>query len=350
MANEKKDEESKTALSLKELPYQVREFWKATGVPLVELTICIVIVSWCVTGIGLRSIANHFETQVGVSSNMQVTSNSSDAKNLPTNHTKEGGDNVLETYGISAILPLATIVVLLGIAQGISAFVRMMGSSLKIHAMYKINLLLLRYLPVDLLIETWSHFESASDVTDLSQKLDQEVTRSESNNSAKRFFERSRQFKPVIEQLEGSRRFIAGLIFIGIVILVFETIKGPSIEQSIIKVVQFFSVGSVVLAYVNLSFLRTTRLYHHRKFSDFVAWKAYEDKLSGKGNSAENDPSRETVLYKIKNEMESIENSNERLFCLVSGTEDLEFDIFSRTNHNNNYNQILSHINELNRK
>lgn len=370
MSNDKNAEESKSALSLKELPNQVREFWRATGVPIVELTICIVVLSWC-AGVGLGDITNRLEAPLCVSPNVQATGISSMASQA--NAVKEESENkknepesILETYGLSAVLPLAALVVLLGIAQGLSTFVRMIGSSLPIHAVYKIDLLLLHYLPVDLLIDAWSRFESVTDVALLSNTLDQEVTRSEGSTDAKRFFERSRELKPVIEQLEGTRRFTAGLVAIGLTILlttfVIQALKGPWSIESAVHLGLFAFVGSVILIYINLSFLRATRLYHHRKFSDFVAWKTYEKKLLKTPSVEEANEakiSRKNALNRAKSEIDRIDmdykyGHHVRRYCLVSGTEDLEFDIFSRGNadrgaRDRNYEEIKNYLEELER-
>jgi hypothetical protein len=329
MPNENDAEEKKSFLSLKELPEQIRDFWAATGIPIVELMLAVVVLSWLVGPPALHH-ASESVTRWGAQSTHSAADHSSDtAPTTAANAESAGPGNEpksdLEKYGISAILPLAALVVLLGLAQGLSAFLRMLGGTLPLHVAYRLDVLLTRYLPLDVLVRAWTYSSTANNLTTLSDRMDQEVERS-SGTKADGFFRHSRELRPTAKALDSSRQFVAGLILAGCLVWLVSIVNLGVIakDDPYKRIAVFLIVGVVVLIYLNLSFLRATRLYHYRKFADYVAWKNVELKASPLQSDE-----LTLALNRIEEGLRDLSENFGRLTTFVRTNTDIEFDILA---------------------
>jgi hypothetical protein len=269
MSNSEETAEKKATISIGNLASQVRDFWAATGVPIVELMLSILVLSWCV--FGSDCVSQSITTAIG----QTILSHSQ--QSLPT---LQPSKSIFELFGLSTILPIAGIVVLLGVAQGLSAFLRMLGGMAPIHFAYRVEILLLRHLPLGTLESAWARLDVAEDLRMLSERLDHEVNWSATNVVASQFFRGSLQLQPVIDRLDSTRRFVAGLLAAGILVWLlheFPYIHRVSLEDAG-RLGTLIAVGVAALIYLNVNFLHAARLYHYRKFADFVAWKDDDSK------------------------------------------------------------------------
>lgn len=320
--------ETKPTFSLSDLPKQVREFWAATGIPIVELMICLLVIGWC-ANIGIADVERSVAA-FGSSSNIRSESNHLPdlEKQVDSSDQRDAdikGESKRETdvFGLSKLLPLAAIVVFLGVAQGVAAFVRMLGSTFPVHAGYRLNVYLADQVPLDVIEPAWARYPAITDLVLLSARIDEDVDRSETIPDAKVHFYRSRELKPEVDGLDSRRRFLVGLIIVGVITWVVQDAfasRWPS-HMEVKRLVAFVILAVAVGVYLNLSYLKTWRLYHYRKFADFNAWKDNSSTSGALSPESLLQAASALRTYLIS----ELSNGNSRVF-FSTGNADLEFD------------------------
>jgi hypothetical protein len=136
-----------------DLPFAVQKFWNAVAQPLFELSISLVVVFFTLGG---------YEITQG--------SFSAQANAIP----RLCPDN---TYGIQTLVPLAVIVFLIGIAQGNSKLLRIIGAAIPGQLVPNRAALLMQNASQLEIVEAWQYNSNLGDIWQLNTEIDAAISR-----------------------------------------------------------------------------------------------------------------------------------------------------------------------------
>jgi hypothetical protein len=234
-----------------DLPSAVQKFWNAVAAPIFELSITLIVLFFAVGD--KNAVQNAVQNAVP-----------SELKSLSYPQATDH-----DTYGVRLLIPIAFLVLLLGVAQANSTFLRAVGAMLPVKLVPKgLNLVLTKVSPV-IVVEAWQYHPKLTSVAELNTVIDNEVGRIP--QFAVDNLSKSRVLRARSEMLESTAGFIKGLLVASIGVDLFWIFERHEIDLGHLATI--FGISFIILIYLAFSRIQAEREYATRKVQDYITYK-----------------------------------------------------------------------------
>jgi hypothetical protein len=227
-----------------DLPTAVQKFWNAVAGPLFEFSIALVVVFFAMGG----------DQKIGGAvSSMQLAANPP----VPLN----------DPYGIKILIPVAVLIFLIGIAQGASKLLRVIGAAIPGKLVPDRTFLLARYAPAFEIVEAWQYNPRLKRLDELNAEIDTTIGRS-TPDPFRDILSKIRAMEGRSDGLASTASFVKGLLAVTIIISVLLNVfEAWPMHWSRLAVV--FAGSCVVLIYLAFGRVQAEREYAGRKVGDY---------------------------------------------------------------------------------
>jgi hypothetical protein len=257
-----------------DLPSTVQKFWSGVAEPFFELSIALIVVFFVLGGD--KKIEEAISTQLSAAPQISL------------------GDS----YGIKALIPVAVLIFLVGIAQGVSKLLRVIGSAIPGQLVpNRISLFLKNGKPSEV-AEAWQYTQLGT-VEDLNNEIDATIARPPLN-AANDTLSKIRVLQGQSEAIMSTASFIKGLFVTTVVIAVVVSLFAlRPLETTNLAIVFVFTI--VALIYLAYARVQSEREYASQKAREYsfqkkvlgVPSKEYNPQKLAEVEQARRDPDRE---------------------------------------------------------
>jgi hypothetical protein len=226
-----------------DLPFAVQKFWNAVAQPFFELSISLVVVFFTLGG---------YEITQG--------SFSAQANAIP----RLCPDN---TYGIQTLVPLAVIVFLIGIAQGNSKLLRIIGAAIPGQLVPNRAALLMQNASQLEIVEAWQYNSNLGDIWQLNTEIDAAISRLPFDQ-AKDTLSNVRTMQNRSDSAATTASFIKGLFAATVVVnVMLKLFESWPMHWGRLAIV--FAAASIASIYLAFRRIQSEREYASRKVGEY---------------------------------------------------------------------------------
>ncbi|WP_316202986.1 MULTISPECIES: hypothetical protein [unclassified Bradyrhizobium] len=252
-----------------DLPVVVQKFWSAVAEPLFELSISLLVLFFALGGD--NKVENAVSAQLIAIPKMTPD----------------------DTYGIKALVPIAVLILLIGIAQGNSKLLRVIGMAIPGRLVQDRTMLLIHGAKLNgsllELGEAWQYNPRLGDVWELNAEIDTTIGRVPLD-PAKDILYKAREMQSRSDLLASTAAFVKGLLVVTIAVdVVLFVFKSWPLHWGNLAVI--VAVAAAALLYLAFGRIQAEREYAQRKVRDYN----FHRKLSG-AQPAEQDERRLALL------------------------------------------------------
>jgi hypothetical protein len=225
-----------------DLPSVAQKFWDAVAGPVFELSISLIVVFFALGGD--KQVEDQISAQVTGISPPQI-----------------------DVYGIKAVIPIAVLILLLGIAQGNSKLLRVIGAAIPGQLVpNRRNLLMRNAAPLEI-GESWQYNPILGSIDQLNTEIDATIGRVPVDQ-ANDILSEVRIMQSRSDLLASTAAFIKGLFVVTIGIVVVLNVFGAwPIHWRHLAVI--FAISSIALVYLAFCRIQAEREYARRKVKDY---------------------------------------------------------------------------------
>lgn len=232
---------SETSSVLKDLPGVVQRFWSGVAAPLFELAATVLVLALV---FGLDRV-------------------------LPSNLAyapQKGGDldRAIELYGLGVVIPIAFIIVLLGLAQANSWLLRTLGEVAPLKLERRRTVALARTGRFHELQLIWGHWPQIADIKGLDAAIDAEVKQPSATGRAGRLLDDARALRRRADTIDSYAKFSVGLITVAVAAgLIASALGWGRVDATRVLLVVVF--GAAFLLFLTTNRIRAERDYANEK-------------------------------------------------------------------------------------
>jgi hypothetical protein len=228
-----------------DLPSVVEKFWNAVARPIFELSITLIVLFFA---LGDDSkVENQISTQLNAIPSLVESSK--------------------DIYGIKALIPVAVLIFLLGIAQGNSKLLRVIGAAIPGQLVSERSNLLLTYTSPKDIEEAWLYSDKLTKIDELNAEID--ATIGVVPNSASGLHSKARTTQGKSDVFASNAAFIKGLLSVtSVVVIVLYKFGDWPIHERQLAVI--FAISSIALVYLAFSRIQAEREYASLKVKAYI--------------------------------------------------------------------------------
>lgn len=251
-----------------DLPNIISRMWAAVASPLVELAITMVVLSFVLA----------LDRQAGGSL-------SSQSSLIPS----EALQRSLDFYGLKLVIPIAFLIVLLGVAQANSTLMRVLGIVVSVRFEFKSKYLLARYADRRELGEIWKyHLNLGTDFDALDMLIDSEVSRAQDPEPNRHMLKSASLLRASSDTLDGQMLFAKGLLVCAVMAAVVSTLLfHRTFEWA--RLLALLTAMIVLFVLFTIRRIRLERLYAYRKVKRYKNFLKASDRPAGAPSQQQSD-------------------------------------------------------------
>jgi hypothetical protein len=193
---------------ISDLPSAVQKFWSGVAEPFFELSISLIVVFFALGGDKPISVPLSAVTQGPLEGSSSIKALMSDG------------------YGVKALIPVAVLIFLIGIAQGVSKLLRVIGAAIPGQLVPHRANLMIKWATGPEIIEAWQYNPKLDTVEELNTEIDSAIGRVPAD-PAKDILSKIRVLQARSESIASTASFVKGLfvttVIISVLLCVFES-------------------------------------------------------------------------------------------------------------------------------
>jgi hypothetical protein len=231
-----------------DLPATVQKFWSGVAEPFFELSIALIVIFFALGG----------EKPIPIP--RDAMSQSAEIKAL-----------ISDGYGVKALIPVAVLIFLIGIAQGVSKLLRVIGAAIPGQLVPDRASLTMQYAPPLELIDACRYNPARDSLDDLNNEIDSAISRVPAD-PRRDLLANIRVLQGRAETIASTASFVKGLAVVTAVIsFLLGTFESWPIDLHRLGLI--FALALVALAYLAFGRVQAEREYAKRKVREYNSQK-----------------------------------------------------------------------------